>query len=322
MLMTKQNIETIRATGTKLVIVAVCTYKRPKMLDICLHSLVSQTVPIDVILQIAVVDNDQFGSGHQSYTRFAHCYPFWSVYLQEHKRGIASCRNKAIQYAREQEADFLAFIDDDEVAHEDWLMEHMERSGQDILSGQHVMHYPESIPNWAYSEKPKRIGKEGEDYGPGTGNMVLSSRVFNSLSFDETLGLGGGEDMDFLRRARLFGFRRYYVPNAIVYESAHPQRYTFFGTIKRCHWEYAADMRYGIARRGKFKAILKKTPSMVFALPISLMMAIGGLALYPAHNTYGLRMILKAGKIMARALGRLTAIYGHIPQSYTVTVGE
>lgn len=305
-----------------LVTVAVCTYKRPKMLTRCLNSLGSQELPRDVLLQIAVIDNDPLGSAHQPYVAFMRHCKFPSTYLQQPKRGIAAARNKAVEFARGQNADYLAFIDDDEWADIGWVAGLMLPAYQDIpiVSGKQVMHFGPRIPLWARSGN--KLKAEGSRAVPAANNIRIAMSVFDRLSFNEGLGLGGGEDGELFARARAMGIPSAHTNQAITTEEAHPERHTFKGILERTHWVAAAGMRERMIFAGRTRAIAGKSLSIVTCAPAALGQAILGAAIYPFDRVTGMRAILKAGMIMARATGRWDAIRGHVPQTYQSTVGK
>src|SRR5690348_15043491 len=95
-----------------LLAVCVCTYGRPKSLRDCLASL-SRQQPVDNVRHfVIVIDNDATCSAMPvvSASRSG------AFYIAEPRRGIAYARNRGLSLAARLEADWIAFIDDDEIA--------------------------------------------------------------------------------------------------------------------------------------------------------------------------------------------------------------
>lgn len=321
--MSQASIENIRQNGLNSVVIAICTYKRPNMLDACLNSLIALNVADDIHPHILVIDNDPKFSAHNTYCKWSKNCHFAHSYITQPKRGIAAARNRAVAFASENGADHILFIDDDEVAHPDWLagLMHPDYIKFPIVSGWQIMDYPESIPEWARPHKsnPKLEGSKGI---PACNNARIAMSVFERLRFNEKLGLGGGEDGELFARARSMGLESRFTRRAITYETAHPGRHTLMGIINRTYWVAAAGMRERIIISGRARAIFGKCASIIFSSPIASGHIVAGLVVFAFHTTDGRRIMLKGCMIMAKALGRIAAIYGYIPQSYTSTVGR
>ena len=98
--------------------VCVATYRRPAGLARLLESLQRQKLPDGVSVEIWVVDNDPDSPA---------IAPPGVGWLREPRRNIAHARNRALLEAR---GEWLAFIDDDETADEDWLSAYWTRAQQ------------------------------------------------------------------------------------------------------------------------------------------------------------------------------------------------
>lgn len=309
---------TLRVTGVQHVAVCVCTAFRPKMLEACLLSLCEQLISPAVHLDIVVVDNEPEPNNQGAVESIAYgsVYPFH--YVHQPKRGIASARNTAIEKALSLRADWIAFIDDDETADQDWIAQlmHSDYLHVPILGGTNITEFPDSIPEWLRPRTKPRA--EGCGTVTGTGNIRIAASVFERLRFNEAIGLGGGEDGQFLLEARAAGFETRHTARAITHEVAHPERCTAKGIIIRSYWIAAANMREEMIKDGRWKAIRHRLP----AIACSSLVATGQLAigaarfLYNRHTGSGRRKMLGAGKSLAVAAGRVVAILGHIPQPY------
>ena len=128
--------------------VAVCviTHQRPEGLTRLIRALDAlsfQKEPPN--LQIIVVDNDSTGSALGVCERLRDDVQWPVEYTREPRRGIPQARNKAVQCAVNQ-AEFLAFIDDDEVPDMSWLDEllRVQRTHDaDVVAGPVVPHFME-----------------------------------------------------------------------------------------------------------------------------------------------------------------------------------
>ena len=113
---------TIAPTSSDVsVTIAVATYKRPILLEkllISLKALVFVKNPNSDIT-IAIIDNDPEFSAREIVERHAADSPYPMEYFTEKLPGVTHVRNQALRLAADK--DFLAFIDDDEMATPDWL---------------------------------------------------------------------------------------------------------------------------------------------------------------------------------------------------------
>lgn len=304
------------------VLVAVCTYKRPKMLRACLESLLSMQPNLSFQHDILVVDNDFERSGHMPFCKAEMtAYRVQMIYLSEAIRGIARARNRCIDYALACNYNYIAFLDDDETAHPNWLSELMKPiwKGKPIIYGRQIMTF-QNIPAWAVPQKEKRIRANGSLCAGATHNVRIAREVFEKLRFNEQLGLAGGEDGEFFARAKKAGYLARFAAEAITYEAAHPERMTFSGQLNRAYWVGASGMREAIIVRGR-NMKFKKLPSIITGPVIAAGYGLAGLAAYGLNRNLGLHLMLKGGKHAAKQWGRVAALRGHLPQSYAKTVG-
>ena len=117
-----------------LIAICIATYHRPRLLQQTLMSL-PQHVPEPYRAEIRVVDNDGARSAEPVVKAFAAQSRIPTRYLVEPKQNIALARNCAIDAGP---ADYLLFIDDDEVASPSWLSHLIRAMGQtraDVVIG-------------------------------------------------------------------------------------------------------------------------------------------------------------------------------------------
>lgn len=307
------------------IVVAVCTYRRPQMLQACLRTLAVQTVPEGFRLSIVVIDNEPEPNSATIVARCAEqspCFPFH--YVHQPKRGIASARNAALEAALSLGANWIAFIDDDAQAAPDWLGHLMapEYLATPVLMGANIYRYPDPMPFWVRPSEPK--GEEGQECKTAyTGNVRFSADLVKAgLRFDEALGLMGGEDNEFFSRARMLGFGIKRTLRAVTIESAHPERLTYIGQIYRAYWCAASEIRRLAITRSVGGAALRKAHTIPLNLVFGAAWLLAGAVALPVSRVAFRDCALEGGKKLAKGAGRLVSLLGGKPQPYRVIHGE
>ena len=303
----------------------VCTHSRPQMLARCLASIAAQDFGRDTHLTVIVVDNEPTPANRVAVTEFAASCPFAVRYVHQPRRGIAVARNAALDAAMAARADWIAFIDDDEIAAPGWIVALLaeEYRGTAILLGEVRHQMPTPVPFWTVAKRPGRR-VEGEHCATGTtGNVRISADVVRAgLRFDETLGLMGGEDNELFTRAGRAGFKMRRTYRAVVVEDAHPARCTYRGQIYRSFWCAASDMRRVAITRGWPLAILAKAHT----IPASIICGAVELAIGPLYALASVgafkRRALSGGKKIAKGCGRFVAMIGRLPKPYANISGN
>lgn len=106
-----------------LPIIALCipTFRRPELLQKCLMSLSKLQTPEGTSIEVFVADNDSEKSAEKVCLSTINGFSFPLHYLVESDRGLSTVRNRLLKEALKCNADYIAFIDDDEEACPDWL---------------------------------------------------------------------------------------------------------------------------------------------------------------------------------------------------------
>jgi len=318
------------------VVVAVCTCRRPLMLERCLESLAAQMVDGTMSLSVVVIDNEASPNNRFIADHHVRRCPYPLDYVHEPRRGIASARNAALDYAHSVRADFLAFIDDDEVAGQDWIagLMAMEYRHVPVVYGHVVYEFPETLPFWAEpaaAKSAKQVMRpEGERMKTAaTNNVRLSMAIYDAgFRFDVGLGLMGGEDNEFFAAVGRAGFEIRRTLKAITRETMHVERLGYWSQVYRSYWCAASDLRMYAVRKGWLYAFSRKAHS----IPLH---AVGGLMAIAASPIAGLvswgargdlflfkKWAIGGGKKLAKAFGRLAALAGMLPKPYQNIVGE
>ncbi len=216
--------------------VCICTYKRPRYLDLLLQSLTRQKTGSDFSYSIVVVDNDSSASAKETVNRFSEWAAFPVIYDCEPVKNISLARNRAVY--RSPGESHIAFIDDDEFAPEDWLYQlysAMMAYGADGVLGPVIPYFEGAPPKWV---EPSRVLARAS-FKTGTwlsdvrytrtGNVLLSRELFQTMPkspFDPQYGETGGEDSDFFKKMIGLGKKFVWCKEAPVFERVAPDRLT------------------------------------------------------------------------------------------------
>lgn len=217
--------------------IGVCTYRRTE-LEQTLRSLAAITVPEDVEIRIIVADNDDVPSAEGRVNALRAVVPHEIVYVHCPSSNISIARNACLDNAA---GDFLAFIDDDETASEDWiirLMETAEATEADVVLGPVQAIYGKDAPRWM------RRGDFHSTFPVWVGDRIITGYTCNALlrlaapslagrRFSLALGRSGGEDTEFFTQMHRMGGTIAYAPAAWVQEPVPAKRAAFSWLAKR-----------------------------------------------------------------------------------------
>ena len=255
-------------------------------------------------------------------------------YLLESSIGIPAARNRAIKFAIEVEADLLAFIDDDEVAGESWLIELIKayRSSNAVLLGGPVlaapppqaagraarfMHLAIATRYERKANRGKGLASKGRDRDVTitTGNWLGCTELFtrHGLRFDEEMRISGGSDAAFFAEVKRRALPVKWVPTAIVREIVPLERLSPYYQYRRAFNQSNASFRRKLDR-SKFHAL-----SLVITIPLrSIGVAILALAIFPSAGM----TLLPTLRGMGWIAGRLAAMLGRRSDLYLKTTGH
>lgn len=217
--------------------IGICTYRRAE-LEQTLRSLADLSVPDDVTVRIIVADNDDVPSAQALVESLRPVVPHDIAYVHCPASNISIARNACLDNAR---GDFLAFIDDDETASEDWivrLVETAQATGADAVLGPVKAVYGTDAPRWM------RRGDFHSTFPVWVGDRIITGYTCNALlrlaapslagrRFDLALGRSGGEDTEFFTHVHRMGGRIAYAPAAWVKEPVTARRAAFSWLAKR-----------------------------------------------------------------------------------------
>lgn len=207
--------------------IGIPTYRRPEELQRLLTSLEALELPADAQAQIIVVDNDPKGSAQAVLNAARSRARLPLIYEHEPRPGVANARNRLLESST---ADFLAMVDDDEVATPGWLKRLLDTAQtleSDAVFGYVHAELPAGLPVWLLEMHKSRPVADHSQANLGSTSNVLIRRTRIAelgLKFDLAFNQTGGEDTDFFARLCEAGGRCHYSATAMLVEPIHPAR--------------------------------------------------------------------------------------------------
>jgi glycosyltransferase involved in cell wall biosynthesis len=208
-----------------LVSIVIPTKDRTLLLREALESAVHQVLPSWLDTEIVVVDNSSDGSAADC------CAPFRSRirYIHEPRAGLSHARNRGVREAR---GDLIAFLDDDQRAEPNWLVEvcqTLRTTQADAAFGwvEPVFERQAELIDYArkFYRKHSISQVSGTNvsrlyYKLSTGNSCfVRARCFETDEpFSAKFNISGGEDVYFFKTLVAEGRRLAWSPNARVLE--------------------------------------------------------------------------------------------------------
>lgn len=253
--------------------ILICTYRRDQIAS-TLESIFQQTLITSAKIEIIVADNDISPTAHHIIEKISRTSPVELHYLHAPAKNISIARNACLDHCQ---GEWIAFIDDDEVADPTWLetlLETARVTGADAVFGPAIALYPEGTPEWLrkldfHSNRPVR--RNGVVMTGHTCNAALRWRgmAWQHMRFDVERGQTGGEDTAFFFAIHRAGARMEIAENAQVYELADPARLSFRWIAQR---SFRSGQSY-VSAAGSFSARITLAGSALFKCLISLIIA-------------------------------------------------
>ena len=283
--------------------VCVCTYRRPAIAE-TLRAVAAQETRQPIALRVIVADNAPDVEARELICALAEKLGLDLIYVHAPAKNISIARNACLAAAQ---ADWLAFVDDDERPSPVWLREliaEAQRGDWDAVLGPVQALYPERSPSWLricdlHSTRPVWVrGRLETGY---TGNVLLRRELIEraGLAFQTELGRSGGEDIDFFYRLRDAGGRIGYAPAALVHEPVPLERTSLGYLLRR-------NFRQGQTHARRLKRCSTIRPSLLhLPLAVAKALLLSVAACQPAaaaRNRYLARAALHCG-VVARLAG-------------------
>lgn len=218
--------------------ICIATYKRKQLLRNLLDSIFVQNLPLNVKVQVLVVDNDIEKSAEVIINEFKSNDKIWLEYYNQPQKNISLTRNVAV---KNSQGEYLLFIDDDETADLNWIREHLkaiEIFDADGAIGQVIPKFPDNTPEWI---KNNNYFKR---YSPPTGepaqflatnNCIIKADLLRERPepFNPAYGLTGGEDTFLFHGLKKTGAKFISCKEAIVTDFIPPDRVGVKWLIKK-----------------------------------------------------------------------------------------
>ncbi|HBB33477.1 MAG TPA: glycosyl transferase family 2 [Cyanobacteria bacterium UBA8803] len=299
--------------------VCVATYQRPEGLKRLMAGLnqltFSKGEPPKV--EVIVVDNDATGSARELCESFKSDFKWPLQYCIEPQRGISYARNRAIASVS-KEAEFVAFIDDDEVPDPAWLemlLLVQKQYDADVVSGPVIPHFiEENVPDWVIKGRFFEVPR----YPTGhllkvayTNNVLIRSQVLREMDklFDERFAITGGEDSHFFMRVYRAGYKLVWADEALVYEWIPESRTNVRWILQRGYRMYST---HGLCER--------ELDPLIQVLPKRMTTGMGrmalGFGLLLPSLLWKRHLFIKALLQIARGAGMLSGLAGRHYEEY------
>ncbi len=255
--------------------ICICTFRRPQVTD-TLASVEAAERPEGAALRLVVIDNDDTPSAKARVRDAAQDMDLPVHYVHAPGANISIARNAGLDAAA---ADWIAFLDDDEIVDPDWLtalVARQQATGADAVFGHSRAIYGSDAPAWIVA------GDFHSQFAAPRGDVVETGHTCNALlrwgdapwrdeRFDIARGRSGGEDTEFFFRLRRMGARYAIADDSIVREEVPAIRASLGWLLKRrfrIGQSYAAVAQSGLDRARLFAtAALKALYCYARALP-------------------------------------------------------
>jgi succinoglycan biosynthesis protein ExoM len=308
---------------SELIVVCVCTRNRPNMLARCLRSIGPhrQHTVGGVDVRYVVVDN----APSPRVWRVVKTSLPGAEYVEEPRIGLSYARNAAVARALELGADWIAFIDDDEEAADDWLFNlywSARRYEADAVLGVVRYRFPAGAPAWRrrnpWGDWADHDGAELNS--AGTGNVLFRTNIVRRarLTFSAARNLAGGEDGQFFGTYHDLGGKIVFSSAPRVIENVPWSRITVRGFARKAHRNGAQKVESArIMGRYKPRRFVRKAVSRMLT-GVGLTM----LAPFAVLAGRGLQVLSSGVDDFAEAAGMVRGMLGIFPNYYATTDGH
>ena len=292
--------------------ICICTFRRPQLAK-TLWSIAEQRHIDDIELRIIVADNDETPSARTLAETTAAAAGLTLTYLHAPARNISIARNACLSEAR---AEWVAFVDDDEIAEPLWLSRLTATArcgGWDAVIGPVQAVYRPEAKDWvrrADFHSSGAIWVGGVIQTGHTSNVLIRRAAIGPLRFELSFGRTGGEDVDFFYRFYDRGGRIGFAPDAWVQDPV-PQAREQFGWIATRWFRFGQTHAERVLSRGRSPA--DRALAVLAASAKVGVYAAASLAALPfevLRIKAAIRAVMHAGAVARLLGGRMVQLYG------------
>lgn len=215
--------------------ICICTFRRAFLAE-TLASIAALSQGGHAI-RVIIADNDDIPSARELVDEMRTKVPFPITYVHAPASNICIARNACLDQA---DADYVAFVDDDEVVTPGWiaaLVARAEASGAAAVLGPVRAIYGRDAPRWMVEGDfhSTRAVFVGDTIRTGyTCNVLIRwCMPYRGLRFDLALGRSGGEDTAFFYRLTALGGTIAYAEDALVEEPVPADRASMAWLVRR-----------------------------------------------------------------------------------------
>ena len=275
------------------ILISCCTYKRPVLLDRLIKNLLNIKYPENIKCEILIVDNDIEQSSKQIYDKYNNSCAIKIHYTNETEKGLSNVRNRAIQEGINLGASHIAFIDDDEIANDDWLINHINfYNNYDeiyVSSGPTIKKFAKEYPahitkNKIFKTSSKTTGTIKKTCASGNVFFPLDIIKDNNIYFSKAFNTCGSEDTDFFSRISSLGYKIGWNCDAINYEIIDDDRAHIKWILKRAYNNgYTVSISKFKNNKNIFKRIiyiLEKCATIICNIILTLFSLLGGKTIF------------------------------------------
>lgn len=303
------------------ILVCVPTFHRPEGLLRLLNAL-SEQAGIDErrwAVEVCVIDNDPQGSALPLIGSLQSGFRFPLIYELESRPGVSFARNRSLKIAN-RSAEWIAFIDDDEVPCREWLAELLvirDHFSAHIVCGPVLSYSPENNFDWLLGswvfQRSRHVSGAKLRRG-NTGNVLIHRQVWETIGdFESKFALTGGEDTHFFRRALTAGFEMRWADRAEVVEWITPDRLSLPWTMRRAFRGGAISAEVEFDLHGA-TFVNRVTEALKGSARIA-----AHLALLPISALSGRTSLVSRAQRISRGAGLLSATFGSNHPEYAVS---
>jgi len=228
--------------------VCICTFRRSFVTE-TLQSVERAQTPPGVEVRVIVIDNDETPSAENLVSAAAATMSRPVHYIHAPAANISIARNAGLDAAN---GDWIAFLDDDELADPEWLVALVARqneTGADAVFGHSRANYGSDAPAWIVE------GDFHSQFAAPRGGVVQTGHTCNALlrwgdtpwrgeRFELERGRAGGEDTEFFFRLHRIGARYAIADDSIVREDVPPARLQLSWLLRR---RYRIGQSYAVS---------------------------------------------------------------------------